>query len=300
MRPGKLQQRIISWLGRTYGQKTLEKEERCLRYAEESMELLQAAGVDRETLLKIVDHVYSRPKGDVDQEVTGSYITLVGMCHAHGIDLHRSVDRELDRVEQIKDACRTKHDSKPDFMRTHSADIPVGKIQPAVDTVRFGNELESFIEAIDYPDDYIHRISELYKYLIELSKQSGLFYTPVEASIDFASYVTEAESLDGVLRQPIRLNFINTLCTDFHMPDAPYRAHKDTLHVELYAYESIRGIHRFESNESIEFGTPLGPVVLPVSKLLELRCLSIRIDLDEVVVDDSMYRGASRISFCVS
>lgn len=303
MRPGKLQQRIISWLGRTYGQKTLEKEERCLRYAEESMELLQAAGVDRETLLKIVDHVYSRPKGDVDQEVTGSYITLVGMCHAHGIDLHRSVDRELDRVEQIKDACRTKHDSKPDFMRTHSADTAdscVGKIRSVVDTVRFGNELESLIHAIDYPDNYIHRISELYGYLISLSKKSGLFYTPVEASIDFEATVTEADSFDSTLRQPIRLNFINTICTDFHMPDAPYRAHKNTLHVELYAYGSIRGIHRFESNELLKFDTPLGPVNVPVHKLIELRCLSIRIDLDEVVVDDSMYRGASRISFCVS
>lgn len=300
MRPGKLQQRIISWLGRTYGQQTLEKEERSLRYAEESMELLQAAGVDRETLLKIVDHVYSRPKGEVDQEVTGSYITLVGMCHAHGIDLHRSVDRELDRVEQIKDACRTKHDSKPEFMRTHSSDVNAGKIQSIVNVPRFGKELTSLIHAIDYPDNYIQRISELYGYLIELSKNSGLFYTPVEASIDFDTPVTEAESLDGVLRQPIRLNFINTICTDFSMPNSPYRAHSNTLHVETYSYGAIRGIHRFEPEEPLQFRTPVTTVTLSVSKLLELGCRSIRIDLDEVMVNDHMYNGASRISFCVS
>lgn len=306
MKPGRLQQRIISWLGRTYGQQTLEKEERSLRYAEESMELLQAAGVDKDTLLKIVDHVYSRPKGDVDQEVTGSYITLVGMCHAHGIDLHNSVDNELDRVEQIKDACRTKHDSKPEFMRTHYADQNKPKLKPrtGIDLDTFGNELSSFINAIDYPDDYIARISDLYRYLGQVSNKTGLFYTTkVESTIDFTAPVSEPNKFSGdsVLRQPIQLHFTDTICTEVGIPNVPYKGKPvDSVHVEFYTYGSMRGVHNFELGESIEFRTPFGIVTIPVSILLGVGCYEIRVDVGDITAVDNTYIGYSKVTFVVS
>ena len=62
------QHRVGSWVESTFGSQALARNERGRRFAEEAIELAQAAGVSREQLIALVTYVYGREPGDLYQE----------------------------------------------------------------------------------------------------------------------------------------------------------------------------------------------------------------------------------------
>lgn len=59
---------------------------RALRMIEEAVEAGQALGLNRAQLHLLVEEVYKRPSGDVEQEVGGGFVTMRMLCCALGAD----------------------------------------------------------------------------------------------------------------------------------------------------------------------------------------------------------------------
>lgn len=104
------------------GHVTRDKEERCHRFLEEALELVQSLGCTRHEALQLVDYVYGRPVGDATQEVGGTMITLSILCSSHGIDLEEAALAELNRISSpemlakiaAKQAAKPKHSPLPE------------------------------------------------------------------------------------------------------------------------------------------------------------------------------------------
>lgn len=85
---------------------------RVYRFLEEAMELAQAMEVSKEDAAKLLDYVFSRPVGEVQQELGGVVFTLVGVANSLDMDFllegHRSVDEAYGRIDQIRAKSKTK------------------------------------------------------------------------------------------------------------------------------------------------------------------------------------------------
>lgn len=86
--------------------------ERNYRFIEEAIELVQATGLSKEDVIRLVDHVYAKPEGLPTQEVGGVMVTLAVLCEANGIDLARAAATELARVEKNVELIRERHKTK--------------------------------------------------------------------------------------------------------------------------------------------------------------------------------------------
>jgi len=109
-----------------FGQElALDKRIRQFRFLEEAIELLQAAGMERDEMIKVMDYVLNRPVGDMGQEVGGTFITLLALCHAYGFDAEAQTSEELERCGQpsVIDRIRMKQMQKPNpYNRTPLAE----------------------------------------------------------------------------------------------------------------------------------------------------------------------------------
>lgn len=66
----------LDWANRCFGRKHVSSIGiRSLRLAEEAVELAQAADVPKDTMLRLVETVYSRPKGDAYRELGAVVMT---------------------------------------------------------------------------------------------------------------------------------------------------------------------------------------------------------------------------------
>ena len=93
--------RIRHWIIGCFGADVYyNPKERGRRFLEETLELNQALEVTKEDVLKLVEHVYSRPVGQVYQELGGVGITLLGLCDSYNLDFDEETQRELRRIEQ--------------------------------------------------------------------------------------------------------------------------------------------------------------------------------------------------------
>jgi hypothetical protein len=107
------QSEVMEWLEKTFGNKiAYSKEERSLRFLEEALELVQSTGMPKEKALEMLDYVYSRPVGDLPQEVGGVYVCLAALCGAHKEDMEELGKRELERVRDKSEEIKRKHESK--------------------------------------------------------------------------------------------------------------------------------------------------------------------------------------------
>lgn len=73
--------------------------ERIMRFLEEALELAQAEGMTAEEAGRVLNYVYSRPKGESPQEVGGTLVTLAAFCFRSGIDMQAEALREFDRID---------------------------------------------------------------------------------------------------------------------------------------------------------------------------------------------------------
>lgn len=110
------QSKAWSWACRAFGPETAgDVKLRALRFIEEAIELVQACALDSEDIRMMTHIVYSRPPGDVAQEVGGVEVTLAVLCAATGTLLRAAADRELARVHtpEVMQKVRNRQASKP-------------------------------------------------------------------------------------------------------------------------------------------------------------------------------------------
>lgn len=111
-----IQQRIGDWVRSTLGEKSLNNPlERCLRLMEEAAELSQAVGVNAETLHRLIDYVYARPKGKAPQEIAGCMVTICAAAFSLKVDLLAVTLKEIRRIhtsEVIARVRRRQHEKR--------------------------------------------------------------------------------------------------------------------------------------------------------------------------------------------
>lgn len=88
-----------AWGVNTFGvMETRSVSQRTFRLNEESVEACQVAGVDPELLKIQIDEVYSRPVGQIHQELGGIGLCVLLLAAAVGLSADEEEQRELRRV----------------------------------------------------------------------------------------------------------------------------------------------------------------------------------------------------------
>ena len=103
---------ILNWAHRTFGQVALSRLERAARLFEEAAEVAQAAGVSEEMCGRILKRTYSRPVGNVVQELGGCAVTLLAMCEVTGNSFEAVLKQEVDRCIERGPSFAAKHAEK--------------------------------------------------------------------------------------------------------------------------------------------------------------------------------------------
>lgn len=117
------QMRVGAWMESCFGEEILtDKRERNFRFGEEAIELLQAAGCPKEDVIALVDYVYGRKTGQLQQEIGGVMVCLAALCIAHNTHMARDGEVELTRCWQKIDRIRAKHQDK--VLRTPHSPLP--------------------------------------------------------------------------------------------------------------------------------------------------------------------------------
>ena len=103
----------------------VDLEQRCDRFTEEAIELVQSLGYPAERAHDLVDYVYGRPVGDPHQETGGVMVTLAVLLSVANVDLHGAAWDELARI--IKPEVMAK-------IRQKQLDKPIGSARPGPST----------------------------------------------------------------------------------------------------------------------------------------------------------------------
>lgn len=110
------QDKVRAWLVECLGQGSADNVKlRCGRFIEEAIELAQAGGLTQKQVEDMVAYIYSRPKGEIVQEVGGVAITLATLCSALNVNLETAGKIELARCWENIDKIRKRNKTKPDF-----------------------------------------------------------------------------------------------------------------------------------------------------------------------------------------
>jgi hypothetical protein len=95
------QNRVAPWMQECFGPEiSADRVERGDRLLEETLELLQSGGYDKERVAELVNYVWGRPAGEPAQEVGGVMVTLAAYCLAHALDMQEAGEVELARILQ--------------------------------------------------------------------------------------------------------------------------------------------------------------------------------------------------------
>ena len=105
------QRSVSTWVISTFGESAMHPTIRAMRFLEEAIELVQACGLTLEEVDRVAGVVYSRPVGEVSQEVGGTRLTLAALCEAMHVDGDIAATVEWDRV-QLK---------SPEYVRARDA-----------------------------------------------------------------------------------------------------------------------------------------------------------------------------------
>jgi Predicted pyrophosphatase len=93
------QHHVHNWCVAAFGDDHARSiEQRGIRLAEEAIEAAQASGCKAEMVHRLVDHIYGKPVGELDQELGGVGVTLLALAHAAGIDADDAEAREVARI----------------------------------------------------------------------------------------------------------------------------------------------------------------------------------------------------------
>lgn len=95
------QPKMVKWVRTRLGYEAMDPHERGMRFGEESFELLQAIGLTKEELIKLMDHVYSKEPGRVGQEIGGCVTTLLPLAESQNVDMNIAALMEIDRIHSL-------------------------------------------------------------------------------------------------------------------------------------------------------------------------------------------------------
>ena len=110
---GDYQDRVHDWMLKCFGHGvTYDHQERSYRFLEEALELVQALDCSKEDALRLVDYVYGRPKGEINQEIGGVAVCLAALSTAAQYDTAFCAEAELRRVNANIEKIRAKHAAK--------------------------------------------------------------------------------------------------------------------------------------------------------------------------------------------
>lgn len=108
------QTRVARWVSECLGDAALyNQDKRACCLFEEVCELMQAAGLPTSHCIMLLDYVYNRPVGVINQEVGGVMVAMAAFCQAFNVDIGRCAEDELVRVHQRMDEIRQKDANKP-------------------------------------------------------------------------------------------------------------------------------------------------------------------------------------------
>ncbi len=90
---------VAKWCAEAFGQDHASSlPQRGLRLLEEALEAAQAAGVPLAQAHHVVDYVYGRPVGELQQELGGIGVTVLALAAAAGLSAEEAEAREVARV----------------------------------------------------------------------------------------------------------------------------------------------------------------------------------------------------------
>lgn len=110
-----LQNIVWEWCKSTLGPAAAShRQERALRLLEEALELAQAESLGMPIVIQLMLRVWSRPVGEVHQEVAGIGVTTLAYCAAAGLDFERELEIELERIRrpEVQESIRKKQHEK--------------------------------------------------------------------------------------------------------------------------------------------------------------------------------------------
>lgn len=130
--PG-FQSEVGEWMLACFNEKiAADQLERADRFTEEALELAQTMpGFSKERAHALVDYVFDRAQGEVNQEVGGVMVTLAALCNTTNTSIREAAETELARVWTKVEQIRVKQAAKP----TGSA-LPVATLTPSTDRDR--------------------------------------------------------------------------------------------------------------------------------------------------------------------
>ena len=121
------QSRVAPWMQVCFGPEiSADLLERNDRFIKETLELVQASDYPKERAHQLVEYVYGRPQGEINQEVGGVMITLAAHCLAHGVNMHKAGETELARIWTKVEQIRAKQATKP-----RGSALPIAEPSPA-------------------------------------------------------------------------------------------------------------------------------------------------------------------------
>lgn len=104
---------VLKWALDNFGQIALNRDERAARLLEEAAEVAQAEGLRGDLICRILNRVYSRPAGQLSQEIGGLAITLDALAENAGLSVETEANRELARILALPpDWWKRKHAEK--------------------------------------------------------------------------------------------------------------------------------------------------------------------------------------------
>jgi hypothetical protein len=93
---------ILQWAIETFGAATAANTgERIRRFVEEAVELAQATGLEKQALLAIIEHVYAKPVGNIEQEIGQVGVSLLGLAQHLNIFADQQEQAEFDRLKSL-------------------------------------------------------------------------------------------------------------------------------------------------------------------------------------------------------
>lgn len=104
---------VLQWAVDSFGPTALNRDERAARVTEEAIEVAQVEGVPLEVIQRITERVYSRPVGELGQEIGGLMVCLYALAANCGVDFDAEFRREFARVlSKPRDWWQRKHAEK--------------------------------------------------------------------------------------------------------------------------------------------------------------------------------------------
>lgn len=92
------QKKVLDWANNSFGSIACNRDERAARLVEEAIEVAQVEGLPLEIVKRITDRVYSRPPGDLANELGGVGITAEALAENAGLDFEQCTQCEWERV----------------------------------------------------------------------------------------------------------------------------------------------------------------------------------------------------------